>query len=243
MFMSIKSKTIIYAFSVLLAISIAVVFVSIKEVNDNHTKPVTAPESKIILIDAGHGGFDAGASANGISEKDINLSVAQKLKDIISQNGGTAIMTRDSDTSTADENRSDGSSAKKSDLIRRKEMVKECNADIFVSIHMNKFPQEKYYGAQVFYASSPDDSRYLGENIQSALIRNLNDGNTRVAKKAENNIFILKNAEVPSVIVECGFLSNPQEAEKLKSDEYRAKLSSAIYDGICDFFSNQGTPQ
>lgn len=199
--------------------------------------PASAVESKTILIDAGHGGFDAGASDNGISEKNINLNVAKNLKYLIEENGGKAAMTREDDVSTADENRTDGSSAKKSDLRRRRAMIKESGADMFVSVHMNKFPQREYWGAQVFYASSPEGSKRLGECIQSALARVLSDGNERVSKKAESSIFILKNAEIPSVIVECGFLSNPQEAEKLKDESYQKQLAQAIFEGICDFLN------
>lgn len=239
MFISIKGRTIIYSFAALLAVSIAVVCISVKEVHDNMDTvlPASAVESKTILIDAGHGGFDAGASDNGISEKDINLNVAKNLKYLIEENGGKAAMTREDDVSTADENRTDGSSAKKSDLRRRREMITESGADMFVSVHMNKFPQSEYRGAQVFYASSPEESKRLGECIQSALARVLNDGNKRVSKKAESSIFILKNAKIPSVIVECGFLSNPQEAEKLKDENYQKQLAQAIFEGICDFLN------
>ncbi len=239
MFVSIKGRTIIYSFAALLAISVSAVCISLKEVHDNmdYALPSSAVESKNILIDAGHGGFDAGASDNGISEKDINLSVAKELKKLIEDNGGKTAMTREGDVSTADENRSDGSSAKKSDLRRRREMIKESGADIFISIHMNKFPQSKYWGAQVFYAATPEDSKRLGECIQAALPRVLGDNNDRVSKKAESGIFILKNAEIPSVIVECGFLSNPDEAEKLKTEDYQKQLARAIFEGLCDFLN------
>ena len=197
----------------------------------------------VLILDPGHGGADGGASANGLTEKDINLSVALKLKDKIEQNGGSVTMTRDGDYSTADENRTDGTSAKKSDLKRRREMVSESGANMFVSIHMNKFPQEKYWGAQVFYADTPDSSQKLGEAIQSALPRILNDGNERTAKKTNGSIYILKNASVPSVIVECGFLSNPNEAERLKSDDYQTQLADAIFEGICDYLKTADVTQ
>ena len=245
MFITINKRTLIYIFSALLAAGIFIVGLSIKEARDDIEKslPVMSPHDLTILIDAGHGGADGGASANGLTEKDINLSVALKLKDKIEQNGGSVTMTRDGDYSTADENRTDGTSAKKSDLKRRREMVSESGANMFVSIHMNKFPQEKYWGAQVFYADTPDSSRKLGESIQSALPRILNDGNERAAKKTNGSIYILKNASVPSVIVECGFLSNPSEAEKLKSDEYQSQLADAIFEGICDYLKTADVAQ
>lgn len=240
MFFSIKAKTLIYTFSLLLGISIAAIslsFIEIKKGSDE-VFPVFSSKELKILIDAGHGGFDGGATVNGVSEKDINLSVALKLKDLIKENGWKVEMTRDSDTSTEDKERKDGTSAKTSDLKRRREMIKEKGADLFISIHMNKFPQEKYWGAQVFYASSPPESRILGECIQKALPRLLEDGNERVAKQGDSGIYILKSAEVPSVIVECGFLSNPQEVIKLQDDEHQNKLALAIYEGIKDFVEN-----
>ena len=243
MFITINKRTLICVFSALLAIGIFVIGLSVKEAREDMEKslPVMSPHDLTILIDAGHGGADGGASANGLTEKDINLNVALKLKETIEQNGGTVTMTRDGDYSTSDEHRTDGTSAKKSDLKRRREMVAESGANMFVSIHMNKFPQEKYWGAQVFYADTPDNSRKLGEAIQAALPRVLEDGNKRAAKKTNGSIYILKNTTVPSVIVECGFLSNPGEAEKLKNEDYQAKLANAIFEGICDYLKNADT--
>ncbi|MEG2584607.1 MAG: N-acetylmuramoyl-L-alanine amidase, partial [Oscillospiraceae bacterium] len=125
---------------------------------------------------------------------------------------------------------------KQSDLEMRKNMAEEYSADAFVSIHMNKFPQAQYKGSQVFYANEPEQSRKLAESIQQALKDVLQDGNTREAKSNERNVLILKEVKVPSVIVECGFLSNPEEAELLKSDEYRDKIAWAIYIGIVKYF-------
>lgn len=240
MFYTIKGRTLAYLFSLLLGIGLCAVCVSVKEAYSEAEMSIDAAAmgEMTVLIDAGHGGFDGGASANGVLEKDINLSVAKKLKERIESGGGNAVMTREEDVSTADESRTDGSSAKKSDLKRRREMIKESGANMFISIHMNKFTQEQYWGAQVFYAKTPDDSRKLGEAIQAALPRVLNDGNTRVAKTADSGIYILKNAEIPAVIVECGFLSNPDEAKKLNADEYQSSLADAIYEGICDYLNN-----
>ena len=122
-------------------------------------------------------------------------------------------------------------------MENRKKLVETAEADVFVSVHMNKFPQEQYRGAQVFYSPQPQESKQLGEEIQASLKEILNDGNERQAKKAEG-IFILKNTLVPSVIVECGFLSNPQEAALLKEESYRQKLAWGIYVGIVKFFNS-----
>lgn len=190
---------------------------------------------KIILIDAGHGGADAGASANGISEKDINLRVAQKLKANIEEKGGKVIMTREEDCSTADG--TEKGSWKVADLKKRKAMADSGEANIFISIHMNKFPQEKYKGAQVFYSGDNEESRLLGEEIQRIFPEILQDGNKREAKKSDGSIYILKNAKIPSVVVECGFISNKEEAENLKSEEYQDRVAEAICIGIERYYN------
>ena len=192
--------------------------------------------NRVIVLDAGHGGFDAGASENGVVEKDVNLEVALRLQDYLEQGGGIVLLTRDSDTSTADPGKK-GISAKKSDLTERKRMADSSDADAFVSIHMNKFPQSQYRGAQVFYSQKPEDSKVLGEEIQQGIKDVLQDNNTRVAKKIDGGVFLLKNTTIPSVIVECGFLSNPQEAELLQQEEYQQKLAWGIYLGITRFFN------
>lgn len=237
MYLFVKKKAIIYTFLVLLGVSSIIITGAIKEAKTDAIKSVPAsapPADMTILIDAGHGGFDAGASANGILEKEVNLSVALKLKQCIEENGGRVVMTREEDCSTAD-NVDKGKSAKVSDLKKRRAMIKESGADMFVSIHMNKFPQEKYKGAQVFYAKGNEESRRLGEEIQKALPLTLNDGNKRAAKESDGSIYILKDAQVPSVIVECGFLSNKEEAELLINEDYQNKLAWAIYLGIDNY--------
>lgn len=120
--------------------------------------------------------------------------------------------------------------------MERKAAMEKYNADIFISIHMNKFEQEKYRGAQVFYAANGEESKRLGEIIQQSLKEVLADGNTREAKKSGSNIYILKNAAVPSALVECGFLSNAEEARLLQSEEYQQKVAWGIYIGIVKYF-------
>lgn len=203
----------------------------------------SAVSDKVILIDPGHGGADSGATANDVVEKELNLQIAIKLKDCIEKKGGVAVLTRNEDVSLQNENDGSGVSAKRSDLKNRKNMVDECKADMFVSIHINKFEQEKYKGAQVFYADKSEESRKLGETIQTSLRENLDSENKRVAKNAANDIFVLKNVTVPSVLVECGFLSNAEEAKKLSDNEYQQKIAEAIYKGITDYsFDNGQSP-
>ncbi len=189
---------------------------------------------KVILVDAGHGGFDGGASGNGVIEKDVNLEVALKLREYIEQNGGVCILTRDKDESTAKKDEK-GKKAKKTDLEERKKLADLSEADIFISIHMNEFQNPKYSGAQVFYGDC-DGSKELGEYIQMSLKNIIDKDNNRVAKKTDGKVFVLTNTKIPSVIVECGFLSNPYEAKQLKTTEYQQKLAWAIYMGIVEYF-------
>lgn len=193
---------------------------------------------KVILIDPGHGGIDAGASANGAVEKDINLAVANFLKEYVEAGGGKAYMTRETDGNTADPNRDKGISQKKSDLQMRKSDIEKYKADIFISIHMNKFEQSKYRGAQVFYDDDLQENRLLAEAIQQSLKDVLKDGNKRVAMSTGDSIFVLRDNSVPSALIECGFLSNPDEANLLKTPEYQKAVAEGIYAGILKYFSH-----
>lgn len=193
---------------------------------------------KVILIDPGHGGIDAGASANGAVEKDINLAVANFLKEYVEAGGGKAYMTRETDGNTADPNRDKGISQKKSDLQMRKSDIEKYKADIFISIHMNKFEQSKYRGAQVFYDDDSQENRLLAEAIQQSLKDVLKDGNKRVAMSTGDSIFVLRDNSVPSALIECGFLSNTDEANLLKTPEYQKAVAEGIYAGILKYFSH-----
>ncbi len=192
-----------------------------------------------VVIDPGHGGQDGGASCGDVLEKDLNLSVSLKLRDIITSNGGAAVMTRDGDA--PDVPGTNGKFVKRDDLRYRLDVLDKADADLFISIHMNKFSEPKYSGAQVFYSQNGEESKVLGELIQKSLRENLDTENSREAKRNESGIYILKNAKVPAALVECGFLSNPAELEKLKTEEYQQSLAEAIYKGIEEFMEqNQG---
>lgn len=195
-------------------------------------------KDKTIVADPGHGGIDKGASANGAVEKEINLAVAKFLKEYIESGGGKVYLTRETDTNTADPNRASGVSQKKSDLQMRKSDIERYKADIFISIHMNKFEQSKYRGAQVFYDDDSQENRLLAEAIQQSLKDVLKDGNTRVAKNTGDSIFVLRDNKVPSALIECGFLSNTEEANLLKTPEYQKMVAEGIYTGIIKYFSH-----
>ncbi len=195
--------------------------------------------NRVFIIDAGHGSPDGGASGqSGVLEKDINLAIAQKLQVLIEQSGGIAVITRASDEAIYNSDANSIRSKKRSDLKNRKKIMEESEADVFISIHLNKFEQSKYYGAQVFYSTKNPESKLLGQTIQKELIEGIDNGNTRKAKPATNDIYLLKNTEMPAVIVECGFLSNPEEERLLQTEQYQKRLAWSIYIGLMKYFNN-----
>lgn len=197
---------------------------------DNQPAPQTNPD--FLVIDAGHGGMDGGAvGANGTVEKDVNLKVAKYLKEIAEKNGKKVIMTREEDTSLHTTDSAKIRDQKRSDLENRRQILQNNNTGIFVSIHMNQYDSKDVKGAQVFHANN-DQSRNLANKIQTSLKKGLADGNKRVAKPAPSTLYIFKGCESTAVVVECGFLSCPEEEKLLATEEYQRKLAQCIYDGI-----------
>lgn len=192
---------------------------------------------KTVLIDAGHGYPDGGAVGNsGTVESDINLDIALELKKLLEKSGFYVILTRNDENTPAEVNENKKiRQIKREDLSIRRNMRDEVGADIFVSIHQNKFTDSKYWGAQVFYSKDNHESRELGEALQRSLIDVLDPSNTRSAKEDSGSIFILKNAQIPSVLIECGFLSNDKEEKLLNTEKYRQKIAWAIFCGIINY--------
>lgn len=191
-------------------------------------------QQKIIVIDAGHGGEDGGAVDNGILEKNINLSISQKLRDMLTAAGCKVVMTRDTDISIYDSGSSTVREKKVSDMHNRLEIANSSENNILISIHQNKFTEPQYSGTQIFYSPNNPKSAVLAEKIRLSVTGLLQPQNKRELKE-ENTVYILKNSEVPAVIVECGFLSNAEEAEKLSDNEYQTKMAFAIMCGYLDF--------
>ena len=178
------------------------------------------------VVDAGHGGRDGGAVADdGTLEKDLNLALASSVAEILKIMGADVVMTRDGDIMYAAEN---SPHKKLDDLNYRIEKAKSAGDCVFVSIHMNKFPVAKYSGLQVYYSKNNDESRALADAIQSAAATYVQPQNTRQTKAAGDEIYLLSKLTCPAVLVECGFLSNPDELELLKTEEYRNKLAAVI---------------
>ncbi len=182
--------------------------------------------NKIIVVDAGHGGPDPGAVRGKYVEKDITLQVSKKLGDYLSQAGALVIMLREDDRDLAEDS---SNSRKRSDLKRRVEIANEAGADLYISIHTNADPCSRWSGAQTFYHSGSDRSKVTAVIIQEELTRIL--GNTE-RKAKPGSYFILSRTEMPSVIVEMGFISNPREAQQLSEDQYQSRLAYAVFSGI-----------
>lgn len=186
-------------------------------------------ENKVVIIDAGHGGFDPGKTGtNGKNEKDINLKIATYLQQYLEQSGAVVIVTRAEDESLGD--------SKRADMAERKNITNNSGGDILVSIHQNAFTSGNASGAQVFYYKTSDEGKRLAESIQQSLIDTLDNDNSRLAK-SNSDYYVLKTTEIPAAIVECGFLSNAKEEALLNSDEYQQKTAWAIYKGISAYFN------
>jgi N-acetylmuramoyl-L-alanine amidase len=184
--------------------------------------------NKVVVIDAGHGGPDPGKPGRyGKDEDELNLEIAQKLRELIEESGGIVVMTREDDTL------SDSSLSK--DLKNRVVKANEVIADVLISIHLNSFSQSKYKGAQVFYQNNSEKGKLLAELIQQELRNTLDPNNDRMAKSS-NSYYLLRNAKMPAVIVECGFMSNPEEEKLLNDENYQYKIAWAIYKGLIHYF-------
>lgn len=187
-----------------------------------------------IVIDAGHGGEDGGAvAADGTQEKTLNLAISRSLCDMLTVMGFTTEMTRTDDTmldAVGDTLRE----RKVSDTRNRLARIQQ--ADIAVSIHQNKFPQTQYYGTQVFYSANTPESRVLAENVRKQVVSLLQPNNKRECKAGDSSVYLLHHASRPMVLVECGFLSNQAELEKLKDGTYQRQLAFSVAAGVMTYF-------
>ena len=192
---------------------------------------------KIILLDAGHGGPDGGAGTGKTLEKDIALEITKNVRDYLQQQGALVIMTREKDEDLADPDTRGYSRRKVEDLKKRLKMINNTDIDLFVSIHLNAIPSARWSGAQTFYAPQHKENARAAKFIQEELRRNLE--NTERKAKPINQVYILKNAKKPGVLVEVGFLSNPREKALLKKETYQEKVSASINNGILRYFTNE----
>ncbi|MBO5287366.1 MAG: N-acetylmuramoyl-L-alanine amidase [Clostridia bacterium] len=215
-------------------------FKGLIEHNSNGFVPTVDKSNSIrLVIDAGHGGEDAGAIAgDGTLEKDLNLEIATLLTALLELNGNDVTMTRESDTLLYDyfDDLEDYTGKKKVyDLKNRLKIASSYENSIYVGIHMNKFSIPKYSGLQVYYSANNDLSRSIASDIRDSVKINLQTENNRNIKKSNGSIYILDNAQIPSVLIECGFLSNEKELELLKSEDYRASLALVLFSALSKY--------
>lgn len=222
---------------------ISVILYYILYANNNETETVNATPitNKKIVIDAGHGLPDQGAEGFfGTTEQAINLSIALKLQKLVEQSGATVILTRSDENGIYSTDAESIREKKVSDIKNRVEIANTSEADIFVSIHLNKYPDSsKYRGWQTFYQEDSEESKTIAEKIQEYLNKNIEYDNTRSVLPI-SDVYIMEHIKIPSVIVECGFLSNEEETELLMTDEYQNKIAWGIFIGIEDYFYQKG---
>ena len=201
-----------------------------------HTSSVPVSNHTIIL-DAGHGYPDGGAVAtDGTIESEINLNVVLKLQKLLEASNCTVILTRSDENGIYETDTNTIREKKVSDMKNRVKIANSSNAEIFVSIHMNKLSQTQYSGWQSFYKNTDEPSKKLANSIQNNLNYFIDSNNHREIKSI-NKIYLTEHVEIPLAIIECGFLSNDNETSLLKTDEYQDLLAWSIYTGILDYFN------
>lgn len=202
------------------------------------TQETDDPSSKyIITLDPGHGGYDPGKiGVDDSKEKNINLQITLALKQKLTDMGFVVYMTRDEDISLNTETQG---TMKTSDLNHRIQIVTDHKSDLFVSIHQNSFTDPSVHGAQVFYFTGSEQGKLLAESIHGSIQSNIDSDNERPVK-GNAKYLILKKSPCPAVIVECGFLSNPEECTSLTSSEYQDAMAAAIAEGIWSFITAYG---
>ena len=224
-FLIIKKRTLLIILATILIISILISYTSI------HTNSIPKSEHTIV-IDVGHGGRDGGTigKSTGITESELNLKYALCLKELCSQFGINTILTRKDMNGLYDEN---ADNKKKSEMEKRIKIINESSADLMISIHMNSFPLSSCSGAQVFYAKGSEVGQNLAKSIQNAICQSFDNARDFVTV---GDYFVLNYSNIPSVLVECGFLSNPQEEINLQNDDYCNLFCYSVLVGILEFF-------
>lgn len=215
----------------ILLIGLFLIFTVSKNINSLKTN-----NDFTIVLDCGHGGPDGGAVApDGTAEKDINLALGLSLRDILVQNGYKVVLTREKDEFICDDHSASLREQNISDLHNRLDIAESYKNSIFISLHMNKFSEEKYWGSQLFYSPNNDNSKDLAESIRKRLVATVQTGNERALKEMDSSVYIIFNATNPALLLECGFMSNKDELEKFKDFSYRSKFVFEVYLGINDY--------
>ena len=234
MFVTIDLKRLIKIVLIVALLAAAAVFVKIF-VSNGGLKPVINQNSRSTLVlDAGHGGIDGGAiSDSGLKESDINLQIALKTEALVRFLGFDTVMTRETDTDNSDNK----AYSEHDNLVQRVKLANSTENAVLISIHQNKFPSAVVSGAEVMYSDN-DDSKALGLITQDNLVTLLDSSNRRVARPAPKELLLTSTGECPTILVECGFMSNPQEGKKLASNDYQLKLAAILAGSYIQFLNN-----
>lgn len=225
----------------------ALLILSSCDVNKNgkaDTSESAPPPSKYecfptVIIDAGHGGEDGGAvGVDGTLEKHLNLALALEIEEMLRSMGVKTRLTRTEDVLLYDRNSDYEGHKKAQDAAARIAIAEEYDSAIFISIHMNSFPQKQYRGLQVYYSPLTPESEKIAAEIQSLTAKNLQPENDRQIKPIGKSVYIMNNITHPAVLVECGFISNPEECALLSSKEYQSKLSLVICGAVLNYFDS-----
>ncbi len=234
MFVTIDLKRLIKIVLIVALLAAAAVFVKIF-VSNGGLKPVINQNSRSTLVlDAGHGGIDGGAiSDSGLKESDINLQIALKTEALVRFLGIDTVMTRETDTDNSDNK----AYSEHDNLVQRVKLANSTENAVLISIHQNKFPSAVVSGAEVMYSDN-DDSKALGLITQDNLVALLDSSNRRVARPAPKELLLTSSVECPTILVECGFMSNPQEVQKLASNDYQLKLAAILAGSYIQFLNN-----
>lgn len=234
-----KVKALIIAL-VLVGTCVGIAYANQNITSDDSALTSTVPNKsdRIIILDAGHGGMDGGCSAqDGTVEKDINLNILLNLRDMLITSGYTVEVTRDTDKSIHDSGVEGIANQKSSDMDNRLALFNKYDNAICISIHQNLFTDSKYSGAQMFYSDTNSKSETLANIMQNKFVEYLQPDNAREIKLCGKELFLCYFSKNPTVMAECGFLSNPEEAEKLKTPEYQKEVAFTIYSAINEYYS------
>ncbi|TGB00880.1 N-acetylmuramoyl-L-alanine amidase CwlD [Halobacillus salinus] len=234
-----KMKTFLWLVGVV--VLVCLVSYPLQEAKDAWTEWSSPLSGKVIVLDPGHGGPDGGAEGtDGTQEKEITLQMSRYLQDYLQEAGALVYLTRYEDTDLSSEDAGSLSRRKSEDIRNRVQYIKEKEADFYLSIHLNAIPSDKWRGAQTFYNPDVEESKNLAKFIQSEIKSNLE--NTTREALGLTNIYILKNVDAPGALVEAGFLSNGEERELLKSDDYQRKMAASIYQGVLRYVTEREHP-
>ena len=204
------------------------------------TMSSSADNAPVIILDAGHGGIDGGCSTkDGVPEKGINLSILLTLRDMLRVYGYDVEVTRDTDTSIHDEGIEGIANQKSSDMDNRLALFNKYDNAVCISIHQNQFTDPKYSGAQMFYSATNKGSKALAQAVQSKFKEYIQPNNDREIKQCGKELFLCYYSENPTIMAECGFLSNYEEAELLKTKDYQNKAAFCIFAGLNEYLKNE----